>query len=251
MDTPMLSDFPKVRCPFIRQTFDVNKADWKKHGSSLGLREPKVYLAVDQINPGYEWVFEDKHTIAVEKLDGTNIKILMKDGRLVTVQNRLNVIDPLQIMKGKPFLMEGIFQALGKNYIHADGEQAGELIGPKLQGNPYELLVHEWYPFEKAANDLKYKSFHEHERNFDNWSNWFKDFLFSRYYTKKASKAGSDKQVMAEGVIFYNHERKAQGLSYMAKLRRDMFDWYYTDKIEILNYQKSGRTEIENQEEMD
>jgi hypothetical protein len=147
--------------------------------------------------------------------------------------------------------MEGIFQALGKNYIHPDGEQAGELIGPKLQGNPYELLVHEWYPFEKAANDLKYKSFHEHERNFDNWSNWFKDFLFSRYYTKKASKAGSDKQVMAEGVIFYNHERKAQGLSYMAKLRRDMFDWYYSDKIEIFNYQKSGREETESQDEMD
>jgi hypothetical protein len=30
---------------------------------------------------------------------------------------------------------------------------------------------------------------------------------------KKASKAGSDKQIMAEGVIFYNLERKAQGLS--------------------------------------
>jgi hypothetical protein len=37
----------------------------------------------------------------------------------------------------------------------------------------------------------------------------------------------------------------------MAKLRRDMFDWYYSDKIEIFNYQKTGRDEIENQDEMD
>ena len=237
----ILSDFPKLYCPFIRETFKVDREQWKKHGSKLMLREPKAYLVVDKINPGYEWVFDDPDTFAVEKLDGSNVKILTEDGRLSHVQNRLNVIDPLQVIKGKTFIIEGIFQAIGKGYVLKDGEQAGELLGPKLQGNPYKLSVHEWYPFEKAIKDLRYRSFDEHERTFDNWSTWFKDWLFSRLYTKRASKLGLKDKVMAEGVVFYNLKRKEEGKSWRAKLRRDMFDWFYTDKIEILDYDKNGK----------
>lgn len=244
---PVLSDFPKLQCPFIRQTFNIDKEDWKKFGSQLKLREPEVYLVVNKINPGYEWVLEDPDTFATEKLDGTNIKILTQKGRLIAIQNRLNVIDPMQIIGGKNFIIEGIFRSIGKDYVKADGEQAGELIGPKLQGNPYKLDFHEWYPFEKAIEHLRFKSFHEHERNFDNWSSWFKEFLFSRFYTKIASKKGIDEKMFAEGVVFYNLKRKAENKTYMAKLRRDMFDWYYSDKIKIFDYTKEGRSEIEDQ----
>ena len=247
----LLSDFPKINCPFIRQTFKVNRDDWKKHGSSLKLREPNAYLVVDKINPGYEWVFDDPETFAVEKLDGTNIKLLTLKGRLVTLQNRLNVIDPLQIIKGKTFIIEGVFQAIGKGYVKEDGEQVGELIGPKVQGNPYKLDFHEWYPFEKAISSLRYKSFDDHERNFDNWSSWFKDWLFSRFYTKRASKLGLDDKVMAEGIIFYNLKRKQEGKKWMAKLRRDMFDWFYSEKIEIFDYNKNAKDSAENQEKFD
>ncbi len=250
-ERPVLSDFPKIHCPFIRQTFGVNREQWKKHGSRLNLRKSEVYLAVDRINPGYEWVFEDPDTIAVEKLDGTNVKILTERGRLLAIQNRKNVIDPLQIIKGKTFIVEGIFMSIGKGLVKKDGEQAGGLIGPKVQGNPYKLDLHEWYPFEKAVAHLSYRSFHEHERNFDNWSSWFKDWLFSRYYTKRASKLGLDDKVMAEGVVFYNFKRRAKGKTNMAKLRRDMFDWYYSDKIEIYGYDTAGREEIEDQEQFD
>jgi uncharacterized protein (DUF2225 family) len=69
----VMSDFPKIECPFTRQTFKVNKKDFHKHGRRLQLRNPEVYLVIDKINPGYEWVFEDEDTIAVEKLNGTNI----------------------------------------------------------------------------------------------------------------------------------------------------------------------------------
>lgn len=248
---PILSDFPKLLCPFIRQTFEVNPEQWKEFGHSLNLREPRVYLVINRIVPGYEWVFEDSETIAVEKLNGTNVKILTKGGRLLAVQNRLNVIDPLQIIKGKTFIMEGIFRAIGKEYVKPDGEQTGEVIGPKVQGNPYKLDLHEWYPFEKAISSLAYRSFHEHDRTFDHWSSWFKDGLFSRYYTKRASKIGWSDQVMAEGVVFYNFKRKSLGKTWMAKLRRDMFDWYYSDKIEIHGYDKSGRDEIEDQAQFD
>ncbi len=236
----MLTDFPKLYCPFVRKLFSVEPEKWKKEGAPLGLKKPEAYLVVEQVNPGYEWVFDDPDTIAVEKLNGTNVKILTEKGRLIAVQNRLNVIDPLQIMKGKTFIIEGIIYSIGKGYVKEDGEQSGELIGPKVQGNPLKLEHHEWYPFDKALDHLRYKSFHEHDRTFDNWSSWFQSGLFSRYYAKRASKLGLTDQVMAEGVVFYNLKRKAEKKTWMAKLRRDMFDWYYSDKIQILNYDKQG-----------
>lgn len=246
----ILSDFPKLLCPFIRQTFPIDPKQHKMHGYKHGLRNPEVYLAVERVNPGYEWVFDDPDTFAVEKLNGTNIKLKTEHGRLVVLQNRKNVLDPLQIIGGKNFIIEGIFRSIGKGYVLPDGEQAGECIGPKLQGNPYKLDFHEWYPFEKAIVDLRYKSFHEHDRNFDNWSLWFKDFLFSRYYQKIASKKGIDEKVFAEGVIFYNLKRKAENKIYRAKLRRDMFPWFY-EGIDIPTYIKAGRNEAEDQEKFD
>ena len=246
----VLTDFPKIHCPFIRQTFAISKEDFRKYGTQYNLRMPEVYLVVERVNPGYEWVFEDSETIAVEKLNGTNIKVKTEKGRLVALQNRKNVIDPLQIISGKTFLIEGIFRSIGKGYVKEDGEQAGELIGPKVNGNPYKLDFHEWYPFEKAVADLRYKSFHEHERTFDNWSNWFREFLFSRYYTKLASKTGATDKVFAEGVVFYNLKRKAESQTWMAKLRRDMFDWFYAG-VAIPGYEKKGRDEAEDQERFD
>jgi hypothetical protein len=246
-----LTDFPKLLCPFIRKTFEIDVDGWRKHGSKLQLREPRVYLVVNRINPGYEWVFDDPDTFAVEKLNGTNIKLLTEKGRLVALQNRKNIIDPLQIIHGKTFIVEGIFRAIGKGNVEETGEQAGELIGPKLQGNPYKLDFHEWYPFAKAVDNLRYKSFDEHERNFDNWSGWFKDFLFSRYFQKRATKLGSDEKVFAEGVVFYNLKRKAEHKVYMAKLRRDMFDWFYTPQVQITGYDKNNVETTENQEQFE
>lgn len=111
-----LSDFPKVECPFVRKIFKVHEADFKKHGSRLRLREPEVYLVTNEINPGFEWVFDDPDTIAVEKLDGTNVKIKTENGRLIALQNRKNIIDPLLLLKGKSFIVEGIFMSIQKGY---------------------------------------------------------------------------------------------------------------------------------------
>ena len=172
-------------------------------------------------------------TIAVEKLNGTNVKLLTEDGRLTSLYNRKNSIDPLQIMKGKTFIIEGIFRAIQKGYVEKDGEQAGEVIGPKVQGNPYNLNNHIWYPFSKAVKHLSYRSFHEHEKNFDNWSRWFKDYLVSRFSAKRKSKYTHYSEVMAEGIVLYNLRRKEEGKIYRSKLRRDMFGWYYSDVIEI------------------
>ena len=246
----ILSDFPKLHCPFIRQTFKINPDHFRQSGRKHGLRAPEVYLVVDRVNEGYEWVFDDSETIAVEKLNGTNVKLKTEKGRLVALQNRKNVIDPLEIFHGKTFIIEGVLRSVGKGYVKEDGEQAGEVIGPKVQANPYKLEMHEWYPFDKAVGDLSYRSFTEHARTFDNWSAWFKDYLFSRYYTKRASKTGAEDKLFAEGVVFYNLKRKAEGKMYMAKLRRDMFPWFY-EGIEIIGYDQKGRDEIEDQEKFE
>lgn len=242
----MLSDFPKIYCPFIRKTFKVNQEQWEKYGRKYQLRLPEVYLVLNKVNPGYEWIFEDKNTIAIEKLDGTNIKLKTENGRLSALQNRKNVIDPLQIISGKTHIIEGIFRSIGKGYVLPDGEQAGELIGPKVQGNPYNMDFHLWYPFEKARDHLNYKSFHEHDRTLENWSSWLKDFLKSRFYMK-ANKCPFEESIFAEGIVFYNPKRREEGKVFQAKLRRDMFDWFYPE-IEIYDYDQNGDYKLEDQE---
>lgn len=226
-----LPNFPKLHCPFIRKTFNVNVEDWEKHGRSLQLRTPEVYLVINEINPGYEWVFDDPGTVAMEKLNGTNLALLTKEGRLLAVQNRKNPIDVLQVIKGQSHLLEGVFQSIGRGYVEPDGEQYGELIGPKLQGNPYELITHLWYPFEKAIKHLRYNSFDEHERSFENWSSWFKEYLYSRFSTKRG-----DNTIMAEGIVIYNLKRREEGKIWRAKLRRDMFPFFIEDKVKIYDY---------------
>lgn len=230
----MLTDFPKLHCPFVRKTFTLSDEVFQNHRRTYNLRSPDLYLVVDEVNPDYEWVFNDEDTFCTEKLDGTNVKMLTKDGRLEKLQNRNNVLDPLQVVKGRNYIIEGVFKAIQKGYVSEDGEQAGELLGPKLQGNPYGLDYHLWYPFDKAVKSLKYKSFHNYEPNFDNLSSWFERNLFSLLSKRFSPDSG---RVFAEGVIFYNLKRKAEGKIYMAKLRRNMFNWYYRDLV-VPGYEK-------------
>lgn len=46
----------------------------------------------------------------------------------------------MQITKDKTFIDEGIFRSVAKDYVKTDGEQAGELIGPNVNGNPYKRI---------------------------------------------------------------------------------------------------------------
>jgi len=227
-----LSNYPKMLCPFIRKTYKINRDDWIKYGKELQLRSPEVYLVTPEVTPGYEWVIDDPNTFAVEKLDGTNVKLLTENGKLVSLYNRTNQIDPLNLFqaKGKLAIIEGVFRAISKSYIQRDGEQAGEVVGNKIQQNIYGLNYNIWYPFEKAIKHLRYKSFHQHDRTFENWSLWFKDYLFSLFSGKMGNK------VMAEGIVFYNLKRMFEGRVYRAKLRRDMWVWAYNNKMEIYNY---------------
>lgn len=236
-DPMILNDFPKLECPFVRKTYQIDKEDFKRYGSKLLLRTPEVYLVTPTISEGYDWVITDKNAIATEKLDGTNISLNVERDKITRIQNRKNIVD-LWNIKGTDFrITEGVMHAVGKGYLE-QGIQYGECIGPKLQGNPYELPHHLWYPFNKAKDNLKYKSFHNHERGFYEFSDWFlyylKSIFYCRYHKIPLSEMNTNSKVpFAEGVVFYNLEDPSKPR--MAKLRRDMYPWHYWDVIRIID----------------
>lgn len=235
----LIDDFTKIECPFVRKIYEINHNDWRRYGAKLGLREPHVYLITPNVADGYQWVLDHKDTIALEKLHGTNIGLVTENNKLIHIQNRKNVVDPFQINGGRAYIMEGVFGAVGKGYIAKDGIQYGECLGPKINCNIYGLPMHLWYPFSKARDSLKYSSFHKHDRGFWTWIDWFRLYLkslfFCRYHKIPLSDMFTNNSVpFAEGVVFYNDEVSiCPGKPRMAKLRRDMMYWYYSDKIEI------------------
>jgi len=193
----VIHNMPKLDSPFVRK--DINN----KH------------VVIDAVNPGYEWVFDDNRVIATEKLNGTNVSIIIENGKITRIFNRTTEIPFFN--KGKTFIVQGVLEAFQRDYTNfTDGQYFGELIGPKVQGNPYKLQQHVWVPFEGYVKDhLRYKSWGKYPTDFETISRWFKEDLFSLYQ----ARLGGEK-VFPEGVVFYHPDGR------MAKLRRDMFDWY-------------------------
>jgi len=189
-------DMPKIKSPFKREF--VNG----------------VYVVTPNIEEGYEWVFEDPEVKAVEKLDGTNVSVIMNSGKLVGLWNRTSPqsFDTLTTNR----FIEGIRNCPNLGHALAkDGQHFGELMGLKIQKNFLKLDNAVWYPFSYLQEKASYKSFHKYPKTFENISNWFKEDLFSLMYRKKYNEV-----VPPEGVVFTHPDGR------MAKLRRDMFDWY-------------------------
>lgn len=242
----MLPNFPKVHCPFERVEFKIDKDDWKEHGADYQLRTPKVYLVMPNTNPEHdmEWVFE-KDTYAVEKMHGTNVAVEIKDQHIASIQNRLNPIDFTKVIGKKDGLppsarfLEGILAAAQKKYLKDDCVQYGELIGPSLNQNIHKLPSHIFYPFEVAEEKLRYKSFNAHPKEFWGWCEWFRLHLKSMLYCRmngiNLREMYTNPDVpFTEGIVIYQRDHVAKRRR-MAKLRRDMFYWYYCDKIRILD----------------
>lgn len=189
-------DMPKLECPFVR--------------------EGEHFLVVPKMNPGYEWVFLDTTVLATEKLDGTDVSIVVENGQVVSVWNRENRVPFFG--KGARHLTEAVLNSFERGYCNLpDGQWFGEALGPKIQGNPYMLDEHLWIPFLTYARDkLAYKSWGKYPKTFEAIETWFKDGPMSLFMLSHGIKDG-----IAEGVVFH---RPATGE--MAKLRRDMFEFY-------------------------
>jgi len=193
------------------------------------------YLVIPEINPGYEWVFEDETVAAVEKLDGTNVSIIIENGNITSIFNRTERI-PF-INKGKKWISEGILNSFERGYMDLlpDGQIFGELIGPRVNGNPYKLKEHLWIPFNTYCREhLAYKSYHKYPKDFENIEKWFlADIKDGGIFSLLMRKRGIEQK--PEGIVFHNIKT-----GQMAKLRIDMFHGFTGKKhrekyIEINN----------------
>lgn len=190
----MIKDFPKLESPFVRENIDGK------------------YVVIDEINPGYEWVFEDESVMAIEKLHGTNVSIVLERGQVGSIYNRKNEINMWG--KGNKRFVEGILNALERGYLKemVNGQHFGELIGPQVNGNPYKLDEHLWIPFNYyARKHLRYKSWGKYPKDFSTIKDWFKE-LMPLYAMKRGDREG-----YVEGIVFTHPDGR------MAKLRVDMF----------------------------
>lgn len=177
------------------------------------VRKGDNYTVIPEINPGYEWVFEDDGVTCQEKLDGTNVSIVIENGKLIRVFNRENEMD----MLSKVPVMEAVRNAYERGYCNfTDGQHFGEAVGEKIQANPYKLTEAIWLPYSTYfVKHLTYKTWGQYPKDFETISAWFKDGLFPLFAASKGDKEG-----FVEGVVFHHPDGR------MAKLRRDMFDWY-------------------------
>ena len=197
-----IKDMEKIKSPFVRKTIDG------------------FYVVTPEIEEGYEWVFEDESVMAIEKLDGTNVSVVVDGGEIKYIYNRTARI-PF-FCKGKSWIVQGICESFDRGYCNfTDGQYFGELIGPKVQGNPYKLDRHLWIPFASYGQEhLLYKSWGNYPKDFETISAWFKDDLFSLFARRHSP---NHEKMFPEGVVFTHPDGR------MAKLRRDMFDWFKGD----------------------
>lgn len=116
--------------------------DWDKrgkHGSNPVINKPLIDLAI----------LSD--CVATEKLDGTNIRLTIRCGKVVRIEKRKNptkeqkkegIKDPwyIDVNNGDPSDQYIIDAVHGRRYKKIpDGEWSAEALGDKIQGNPLKL----------------------------------------------------------------------------------------------------------------
>jgi len=92
-----------------------------------------------------------KEAVATEKADGTNVRLTVRNHRLVRLEKRRNPTKKEKLMGIKdPWYVDADEYSPQDKYIWdaarntvleevSDGEWSGEAIGEKIQGNPLEL----------------------------------------------------------------------------------------------------------------
>ena len=207
-----IKDMPKLESPYVRK--EINGK----------------YVCTPKVAEGYEWVFKDETVMAIEKLDGTNVSIVIEDGMIKSIFNRTERIPFFN--SGKRHIIEGLLESYERGYCNlTDGQYFGELIGEKVNGNPYKIDGHIWIPFATySQNHLRYKSWGKYPKDYETIREWFKTLM--PLFTMKRG----DKEGFVEGIVFTHPDGR------MAKLRRDMFDWYYENLANLAHNGEVGDT---------
>jgi len=205
----VICDMKKLKSPFVRKLIDGN------------------YVVTDEIEPGYEWVFEDgpDTVLCTEKLDGTDVSIIIENGVISQVYNRKTRIPFFN--KGRTYITMGVLESFQRGYTNfADGQYFGELIGEKLAKNPYQINGHLWVPFiSYCRQKLTYHSYHKYPKTFENITNWFKNPVEEGGIFSLFMQRTKNIKVKPEGVVFHNIKTGE-----MAKPRCDMFSFWEGDR---------------------
>jgi len=200
-----MRNFPKIHSPFVRE------------------KTKKGYFVTKKIDPDYSWVFKEKDVIATDKIDGTNVGVRIEKGNITRVFNRETEKFIFNINQGKweGACMEGISKAIQRGWLkNMEGDVYGELIGEIFNGNRHQITGHLFVPFEYLKEKCSWHSWvqNKYPKDFDTINEWFKEL--PSLFNKKLGLS----DINAEGIVFYRPNGD------MAKLRRDMYDWYSGEK---------------------
>lgn len=229
--------FPKVRAVYERDNNENGR-----------------YTVNPVINKGFDWVFDNAEEVeAVEKIHGTNMSVRCKDGEVIEIATRIgdrsmNKVNPYSDTESH-YLVRGVQNSIRRGYIdqYEDGWVFGELVGPKVHGNPYDLEEHLFIPFDWLRDKCEYRSYGKYSTEFEDISNWLQNEIFSLFYSRMngtdLSEASVSNGVFVEGIVFvhpnFNQSIHPNTLETkrsdeygsvtrtVGKLRRDMFDWYH------------------------
>lgn len=229
--------FPKVRSVYSRSNNDNGD-----------------YTVDPVVNTGFDWVFERSDEVqAVEKIHGTNVGILKEDGTVTEATTRIgdrsmNYVEPYDDVDTH-YVVRGIQNSIRRGYTDDmdDGWIFGELVGPKLHGNPYDLDEHLFIPFEWLRDKCEYRSYGKYPTDFDSVSGWLEEDIFSLFYSKMngtdLDEASVSNGTFVEGLVFIHpdfegrvhpddlhvtpSEEYGSVTHTLGKLRRDMYEWWY------------------------
>ena len=195
-----IKDYPKIHSPFIRRTINNN------------------YIVTPDIDEDYNWVFEDG-VRAVDKIDGTNICLVIEKGNISRLFNRTveKFILNVSQTRWEGAAMEGIAKAIQRGWLAGiDGPCYGELIGEIFNSNPHKIQGHIFVPFDYLKDKCHWHSWikNKYPKDFETISEWFKE-LPSLFNIRLKLP-----DIKAEGLIFCHPDGR------QAKLRRDMFPWH-------------------------
>lgn len=200
-----IKDWPKTNCLYQREMCENR------------------YLVKDEVFDRMEWVF-DEGVRATDKLHGTNVCFVVEDGEVVLISNRTQIITKsprihTNLGQKETMFLKAYLNSAEKGWLGdlGDGYHYGELVGPKVNGNLHNLTCHYFVPFSILKQKFHWKSWisNKYPKDFAAISSWFKD-LPSLFTKKYGTNPG-----LAEGIVFWHPDGR------VAKLRRDMFEWYY------------------------